>query len=105
MRCIQQDKGPGQVLDQVRGPDNKVRRPGLGSMAALPAFPIRRRPLTIPTDTHSGCRLTCEIHNRGVTDYTQFFLVHFHLLFRYRSNQRTAFGSVPELMKHTNKQH
>lgn len=54
MRCIQQDKGA------VKG--SKVLRLGWHSMGAPLASPTHLHPLTIPKDTHSGCRLMFEKH-------------------------------------------
>lgn len=54
MRCIQQDKGA------VKG--SKVLRLGWHSLEALLASPTHLHPLTIPKDTHSGCRLMFEKH-------------------------------------------
>lgn len=72
MRCTQQDKGPGQGQGQGlgRGRDNKVLKQGWGSMEAPLASRTRLRPLTIPKDTHSGCRLMFEKHT-----YTPFDLL------------------------------
>lgn len=68
MRCIQQDKEPDQGQGQGQGPDrdqdrdrdNKVPKLGWGSTEALLASRTRLHPLTIPKDTHSGCRLMFE---------------------------------------------
>lgn len=62
MRCIQQDKGPGQGQGRVLGLDSKVLKQGWGSMEPPLASRIRLHPLTIPKDTHSGCRLMFEKH-------------------------------------------
>lgn len=70
MRCIRQGKGRDPDRDQDRGQgrgrgqdrDNKALNPGSGSTEAPLASHTRLRLLTIPTDTHNGCRLTCENH-------------------------------------------
>lgn len=54
MRCIQQDKGA------VKG--SKVLRLGWHSMEAPLVSPTHLHRLTIPKDTHSGCRLMFEKH-------------------------------------------
>lgn len=64
MRCIQRGKGPDQDQDQGRGQgrDSRVLKQGWGSTERPLASRTRLRPLTIPKDTHSGCRLMFEKH-------------------------------------------
>lgn len=74
MRCTQQDKGQGQGQGQGQvqvqgqgqgqgpgqGQDSKVPKLDWESMEAPLASHTHLHPLTIPTDTHNGCRLMCE---------------------------------------------